>query len=530
MVNVALVSALIVLSLAIILLNSGCLVVLLSSKKRLRVSSLFLATLLTIHIIQGIIVIPLYTAKRWKLENITAKVAVCDAFRFSYLLTNYLSCITILLISIDRFFAIRFPLKYRVHATRSCAFKIIAASWIYVLLLCLIPFTNTDGECNHNPSKIWAISMLSCNTFFPFVIIIMIYTFISRKSFTFVRNCERRRCIQKREKLPDQRRKSIKTLTALLSKEFAAAKVAVLIAMSYIICWGPSFIYYMLKSTCKHCFAPSFKDSSMEEQLNYAMKFLTLVDGLAAPIIYCLRNTIGNKTPKTSFRSFRSRQSSNRPTSSHSTVVLTQESSLSEIHTLRTSCRTKKDESSLSTHDKDDFSDGSYRSDRYKVSDSEYPSQSLLVNSRKDYSQRQKDSPVLDCEDPLTLHVRPQLRQSNDRDDGDLLTRLLDKSMEDTPGYDSPLDMKERRVICAKEHTEPLSEQSNKSKSANSDVGQPGSVHTSFGSDHISSLGIPKADVISTLTDDSWPPLSATERSNSSDDCNDSEDEISLIT
>ena len=324
MVNTDVVSALIVLSLVIILLNSGCLVVLLSSKKRLRVSSLFLATLLTIHIIQGIVVIPLYTAKRWKLDNITAKVAVCDAFRFSYLLTNYLSCITILLISIDRFFAIRFPLKYRVHATRSCAFKIIAASWIYVLLLCLIPFTNTDGECNHNPSKIWAISMLSCNTFFPFVIIIIANKYISKKCHVFVKNLERRRCIQTCEQLAEKRRFNIRSMTSPTSKEFAAAKVAVLIVTSYIICWGPSFIYYMLKNTCKQCFAPSFKDSSMEEQLNYAMKFFTLADGLVAPIIYCLRNIKLSKTTRHSAHSRRSRprQNTDRPLSCNRGLVL----------------------------------------------------------------------------------------------------------------------------------------------------------------------------------------------------------------
>ena len=315
MVNIAVVSTSIFLSVAITVLNSGCLFVLLSRKKQRPASSLLLASLLIIHIIQGVIVIPFYTVKRWDIEG----EPVCSIFRFSYLLTNYLSCITILLISLDRFVAIRFPLHYRVRAINSFVLKVMAASWLYVLALCLIPFWNSDDECIYNPSKIWSVVMLSWNTFTPFLIIIVIYSYISRKSFVFVRNCERRRCRQKGERPPRQKRRSVISMRAFLSKEFGAAKVAVLITVSYIICWGPSFMYYMLKSTCKHCFSKSFKDSLTEKNLNYAMKILTLVDGLAAPTIYCLRNMDVVNRGRRSLRSFT--QSMSRTLTSRRTVV-----------------------------------------------------------------------------------------------------------------------------------------------------------------------------------------------------------------
>lgn len=488
MFNIAVVSALIILSLAIILLNSGCLFILISSKKRCRMSSLLLASLLIIHIIQGVIVIPLYTAKRWKLSNKIAKVAVCDSFRFSYLLTNYMSCITILLISLDRFCAIRFPLEYRVRASKGTALKSIAASWIYVTILCLVPFRNHGEKCNHSPSKIWSVSMLSFNTFLPLLIIIVVYTYISRKSFVFVRRSERRRCLQKREKLHDARRKSAVSLAAFLSKEFAAAKVAVLITASYIVCWGPSFMYYMLKNTCKHCFAPSFKDSSLEENLNYAMKFMTLVDGLAAPIIYCLRNTTMCKNPKTSFNSCVSRLTDKDCSArSHSTVKLTLGIVSSEIHTLRSSYKAERKtetDTSSSIRDKDDFSDG-YQDSNCDATDQR---QVLLMASEQDEYQS----------------LTGVLQEKTSEDANEILMQSLHGSMNRNPSSDS-LQEKEEHAIPTIE-VDSVDVKTGRWNSPQIDVKDSGSIRLSSGS-------ISKQKEIGDSPDDIQPLLHTSERS-----------------
>lgn len=289
MVNLAIVFFLIVLAVSVTLLNSGGLYAILYSNRERRLSSLLICSLLGTHIVQGMIVIPLYTAKRWRIENKTANIIVSDCFLFSYLLTNYMSCITVLLISIDRFLAIRFPLSYRVRATKSCAFRSIAASLLYVFILCVIPFRNHKvGGRKYLPSRTWTFLMLICNTVVPFLIIIAVYAYISRKSFLFIKKCYHRRLMQtRRENMP---KKSIRTF---LTKEFATAKIAVIIAISYIICWGPSCMYYLLQSLCaKNCFPPSFDGTVTEQNLSYAMKFLTMIDGLVAPIIYCLRDKL----------------------------------------------------------------------------------------------------------------------------------------------------------------------------------------------------------------------------------------------
>lgn len=283
--NIVIIVLSIVLSVSVTLLNSGCLFAILYTREQHRVASLLIASLLGSHVIQGIIVIPLYVVKCWE-EDISF---ASDSFLFSYLLTNYMSCLTVLLISLDRFLAIRFPLSYRVHASKSHASRLIVALFFYVLILCLIPFGSRNAKRTYAPSKDWTVFMLLFNTALPFLIIIATYVYISRKSYLFVINCDRRRIMQTKDIRPTPRGRS-KSL--FLTKEFATAKIAVIIAISYIICWGPSFMYYLLEKLCEHCFSKSFSESQTKKNFSFAMKFLTMIDGLVAPVIYCLRNKI----------------------------------------------------------------------------------------------------------------------------------------------------------------------------------------------------------------------------------------------
>ena len=284
MVDVAVVTCLIILSVSVTFLNIGCLYLMFSTCQQRRTAATLIASLLVAHMIQGIVVMPLYTIKRWDITNKLAKTIVCDTFLFSYLFTNYVSCIAVLLISLDRFLAIIAPFKYRVRATTSSAKKAIIGSWIYVLILCLIPFASDHKKCHYNPSRDWTILMLLGNTALPFVTITAVYSVICRKSRQFLRNRERRRSQQ----LSPEQITNRRTLRVILTKELAAVKVAFIITICYIICWGPSFMYYLLRKLCPKCYPDNFEDSPTEKRLGYAMKFLTMIDGIVAPVVYCL--------------------------------------------------------------------------------------------------------------------------------------------------------------------------------------------------------------------------------------------------
>ena len=47
-------------------------------------------------------------------------------------------------------------------------------------------------------------------------------------------------------------------------------------------------MYYLLRKLCPTCYPDDFDDSPTEKRLGYAMKFLTMIDGIFAPVVYCL--------------------------------------------------------------------------------------------------------------------------------------------------------------------------------------------------------------------------------------------------
>ena len=259
------------LSIIVFLCNLFCILNIIFSKHLRRASHVAVCSLLFAHLIQGLVAIPSYAMKRAEIGH---ERVVCDTFRFSYLLTNYAACISLLLVTLDRLVAVLYPLKYNVHATMKKMMHILCLCWFYVLCLCVIPFFNTKvkGSCSYSPSEEWTVFMLTFNTFIPFVVIFISYKLIFSKAKKPVkmRNTEKcRRC--------QSQKKTLKT--------------TVLIVASYIFCWGPSFVYYFLQAICKACLADLYRRENTEKIITFLMKLLTFINGIFAPLVYCFLNT-----------------------------------------------------------------------------------------------------------------------------------------------------------------------------------------------------------------------------------------------
>eukprot|EP00794_Sanderia_malayensis_P000212 gene212-828_t len=203
------------------------------------------------------------------LSSDSASRAACDAFRFSYMTTNYAAVISLLLITVDRLCAVKWPMFYKLSVKAKQMIVAVIMLWAYVLVLCIIPFfTSKNSECTYNPTKQWSIAMLSANTFLPMLIIIVCYAVI----FFTTRRQE----------------STARTGQNHMARALRIAKISVAVVLAFIICWGPSMVYYFLSLTCPKCFASSFKGSELKNVLNFVMKSLTFVDGLLAPLIYCM--------------------------------------------------------------------------------------------------------------------------------------------------------------------------------------------------------------------------------------------------
>ncbi|XP_065671438.1 beta-2 adrenergic receptor-like [Hydra vulgaris] len=133
------------LSVATITLNVISLVVIKKSKKMLtRPSIHFIINLLIVDLLQGIFVIPIYAVKKQSTHSRFWDSFVCNSFRFLYMLTYYMSIFCVLLIASDRYIATTFVFKYKSLVRVKTVRIVIIISWIYITMLCIIPFSTSE--------------------------------------------------------------------------------------------------------------------------------------------------------------------------------------------------------------------------------------------------------------------------------------------------------------------------------------------------------------------------------------------------
>ena len=293
---------LVILSVIVFLCNIFCIMNIIYSRQLRWASHIAICSLLFAHLIQGVLVIPSYAMKRSTMND---KKTICDVFRFSYMLTNYGACISLLLVTLDRLFAILYPLRYSLRVTVRNIISVLCVCWLYVLSLCMIPFftVTLDRSCTYNPRREWTIFMLIFNTFIPFVIVLVSYVMIFAKT-------------KKTYKVKTKKR------TGQFHSHKKFLKTTVLIVVSFIICWGPSFVYYFLQSVCQTCLGDLTRQEDVENIMTFLMKVLTLVDGIIAPLIYCFLNRKVNAEMQSTIRRLRAHTDSSRGTF---TVFLTAE-------------------------------------------------------------------------------------------------------------------------------------------------------------------------------------------------------------
>ena len=262
-------------SILVTLVNVCCIVVIFKKPVK-KPSDMTICSLIIGHAIQGTLVIPCYAAKRSRVLNQTI---VCDVFRFSYLFTNYVCCLSVLIISVDRVIGVSFPLRYQIWITNKRMTRLLICFWVYVLLLCMVPFIPSNiKECNYNPQDSWVITMLTGHILLPFLIIILCYILICKKV---------RSVLYLREYLTNS--KSI--LARDIQQQQKKFRTILIVIGTYLLCWGPDFTYYILSILCpKKCFTKDFFHKSDERITGFVIKMLTFIDGVIAPVVYCWVN------------------------------------------------------------------------------------------------------------------------------------------------------------------------------------------------------------------------------------------------
>ena len=307
---------LIILSILTIIGNSTCIFVINRTKELSRTpSSYLIRNLLIVHFLQGLIVFPLYAAKKHGVESLLWHQMICDGFRLTFMITFYMAVFSVFLIAMDRFIAVIFAMRYREIVTKRRVIFCIIGIWMYITSLCLIPFKYPDGhprmegffytnnpnntsnismainatmprkpivKCKYNQSKLWTILMLAFNCLLPYITIVGIYQFIIFQ----ISKSERK---TKDKKSSTQSSEESKYKIKEISKFRKITTVSLILSIAYLVTWSPSVFYYVLWSVCPNvCFSEGYKHSNIETYIGFFTKYLAFLDAIASPIIYCL--------------------------------------------------------------------------------------------------------------------------------------------------------------------------------------------------------------------------------------------------
>ena len=295
-----------IMSFVIVFINGGCIYIIYSSKVlRQKRASIFVYSILTLHLLQGCFVIPFYAAKKSKHEkSVAERKLICDGFRLTYMVTFYGACINVLLIGGDRLLAVQLMTSYKIFVTRKRAIVATVSLWAYTVLLCLIPFIPQEEPkfCRYNQQDEWTTFMLFINTLLPYVVVIVSYVYITIKLDKMAQKT-RSYSDHQEEVLPPVPKKSraLSTFTMfVLNKRHEneeeqerdknirkVTKLTFIIILAYGLTWAPSIFYYTLLKVAPSLFSEEYLNSPAESYVTFFIKFITFFDAIFTPIIYC---------------------------------------------------------------------------------------------------------------------------------------------------------------------------------------------------------------------------------------------------
>ena len=327
-------------------LNAICICLILKSKQMMkRTSTLLILNLLSVHLFQGLVAFPFYAAKKSDATKTSPHLrhVICDGFRFTYMTSFYASVMAVFLVTADRFLATGFVLRYREIVTRRKVLIALVGQWLYVVILCLLPFkvngnktnkpilehtsSNTtlnnttasnvtfpttpplllslplSSECSYNQTQIWTILMLIINCAVPYAMIIVFYFRIltsiniiqHRTERSRSRSCTSSNLVQynnmhpQTSEAPSEKQNPDTLMVDREKRQLQKiTRTCVIITASYFFFWLPSVIYYVTLRACPGCFLDNWEEEPLEKYIAFFMKFLAFLDAIATPVIYCI--------------------------------------------------------------------------------------------------------------------------------------------------------------------------------------------------------------------------------------------------
>ena len=287
--TIFIITALILIMVAAIIGNTlVCIATSLSPSLRKANTSLFIVSLAVSDLLTAILVIPFDVYIILNNGLWFHGEAACNIWTTAYLLTVPTSNLTLLVLSIDRYFTLSEPLnKFRggKFMTRGRIICYITALWVYSLACALLPLTGwkiwrlrpksvNGGICFFNGSHLYNILVSVLHFIVPSlamcVIYIMIYHQIRRHT----------RAIRPVDSPVAQNTQA----SLLLQRNIRAAKRIAVIVSVFLLCWVPYSILSIIGNLCLQCLL------RIPQEAFYVTLMAGYLNSALNPILYSFNN------------------------------------------------------------------------------------------------------------------------------------------------------------------------------------------------------------------------------------------------
>ena len=262
----------------------------------------FIACLAVADLLVGIFSVPIRLYLRFNMTNLM-EVHLCRFWFWIDIFCEAASIITLTIISIDRHIKIRQPFKYKSQITTSRSFIIIFFIWLISAIFATLAQFSYGGSravfaivgrgCL-NDNLVYFTILAVLLFFLPTLIIVTMYTSIfcaAHKRKKLTRNGTLGHSFIHDQNLGWKAfRRELKTIRMLF-----------LVVCTFIVCWGPFFIYFLLLSY-QPTVALSLGLKNMQILETVFVNILPSFNSLCNPIIYACLDQEYNKAFKHFFR------------------------------------------------------------------------------------------------------------------------------------------------------------------------------------------------------------------------------------
>ncbi|XP_067120582.1 5-hydroxytryptamine receptor 4-like [Centruroides vittatus] len=258
----AIVTLLTLLLLSGILTNSIFFLVFYSQAKLRSFSNRFVLCLCTSHLLQSILVTPFTLTSVINQSWVFGEVW-CQVNGMASLFVTMASVLSLLMIAIDRNYAVNSPLHYSRTVTKSRTSILILSIWTFSFLSSIPPLCGI-GRIQYRPewftctilwtdndkyTALYSVYLLTFGFLIPFLTMACIYVSMYRaaknnsaraRKHSLTSSCKQA-IISTPKKSSTRRRSSCGSQSSLFGEEWKAAKTGLFVVLSFILCWLPMF-------------------------------------------------------------------------------------------------------------------------------------------------------------------------------------------------------------------------------------------------------------------------------------------------